>query len=517
MQEAAAAREPAGHTDRVEDFVAIVGGLAVLAIGCVVVRNGSVPAVERAVFHAINDLPEWLYPVAWPMQMFGVLVVGPLVAVVALVLRRWRLAAGAVLATVLKLVTERMVKAIVSRERPATSIGPDVELRGDVSASGESFVSGHAILVAALAGIITPYLPGRWKIVPWLFVLATMVGRTYVGAHNPLDVVCGVGLGIAVAGVLNLVLRPTSARRAGATALVAAMALTPSACGGSPADSASRTTLADSAITVGSFDFPESVILAEVYSQGLESAGFDVDRAFSLGPREFAAPALTSGLIEFLPEYAGTASEFHSGGDAEPTSDVAETHAELVDAISDRGVVALAPAPAQDTNTFVVTVETADRLGLETLGDLGTVSGSLVFGGPPECAQRLLCLPGLEEVYGVTFGEAVSLDAGGPLTVSALQSGQIDVGLMFSTDPTIAELGLVELVDNAGLQPAENITPLVHSSVFDEWGDQLVDVVDAISARLTTAEVRNLNDAAGDAGADVAAIAANWWTEVTSS
>ena len=385
MQGAAGAREPAGHTDRVEDFVAIVCGLAVLAIGCVIVRNGTVPGIERAVFHAINDLPDWLYPVAWPMQMFGVLVVGPLVAVVALVLRRWRLAAGAVLATVLKLVTERMVKAIVSRERPGTSIGSDVELRGDVSVSGESFVSGHAVLVAALAGIITPYLPGRWRIVPWLFVLATMVGRIYVGAHNPLDVVCGVGLGIAIAGLLNLVLRPTTARRAGATALVAAMALTPSACGGSPADSASRTTLADSAITVGSFDFPESVILAEVYSQGLEAAGFDVDRAFSLGPREFAAPALTSGLIEFLPEYAGTASEFHSGGDAEPTSDVAETHAELIDAISDRGVVALAPAPAQDTNTFVVTVETARRLGLETLDDLGAVSGSLVFGGPPEC------------------------------------------------------------------------------------------------------------------------------------
>ena len=259
------------------------------------------------------------------------------------------------------------------------------------------------------------------------------------------------------------------------------------------------------------------MVLAEVYSQGLEAAGFDVDRAFSLGPREFAAPALTSGLIEFLPEYAGTASEFHSSGDAEPTSDVAETHDELVAAISDRGLVALAPAPAQDTNTFVVTVETARRLGLETLGDLGAVAGSLVFGGPPECPQRLLCLTGLDEVYGVTFGEVVSLDAGGPLTVGALQGGQIDVGLMFSTDPTISELGLIELVDNAGLQPAENITPLVHSSVVDEWGDRFIDVVDAISARLTTAEVRNLNDAAGDAGADVAAIATNWWSEVTSS
>jgi osmoprotectant transport system substrate-binding protein len=502
---------------RVADVVAVGFGLAVLAIGFVIVRNGTVPDIERGAFRVINDLPDALYPVAWPMQMFGVLVVGPLVAVVALVLRRWRLAAGAVLATVLKLVSERMVKAIVSRERPGTSIGSDVELRGDVSVSGESFVSGHAVLVAALAGIITPYLPGRWRIVPWLFVLATMIGRIYVGAHNPLDVICGVALGVAIAGALNLVLRRTSARRTGSTALVAAMALTPSACGGSPADSASATTLADSAITVGSFDFVESVIVAEVYSQGLEAAGFDVDRAFSLGPREFAAPALTSGLIEFLPEYAGTASEFHSGGDAEPTNDVAETHEELVAAVGDRGVIALAPAPAQDTNTFVVTAETARRLDLETLGDLGAASGSLVFGGPAECPQRLLCLPGLDEVYGVTFGEVVSLDAGGPLTVSALQGGQIDVGLMFSTDPTIAELGLIELADTAGLQPAENITPLVHASVIDEWGDRLVDVVDAISARLTTADVRILNGAANQAGADVAAIATNWWSEVTSS
>ena len=128
-------------------------------------------------------------------------------------------------------------------------------------------------------------------------------------------------------------------------------------------------------ITVGSFDFTESVVLAEVYSQALEEAGFRVERAFDLGPREFVAPALDDGLIELLPEYAGTAAEFHSLGAAEPTDDVAATHAELQRAIAGRSFVALAPAPAQDVNTFVVTAATAERLDLATLSDLADVAG----------------------------------------------------------------------------------------------------------------------------------------------
>jgi undecaprenyl-diphosphatase len=130
---------------------------------------------------------------------------GPLVAVAALVARRPRLAIAAVLATVLKLVTERAVKAVVTRERPGTSIAPDIEVRGDVHLSGASFVSGHAALVAALAGVLTPYLPGRWKALPWAAVVAVMVGRVYVGAHNPLDVICGAALGVAIGSCLNLI------------------------------------------------------------------------------------------------------------------------------------------------------------------------------------------------------------------------------------------------------------------------------------------------------------------------
>lgn len=190
-----------------------VGGLAVLVVCGVVARNGTVGAEEASVFRAVNRLPDWLYPVVWPFQQLGNLVVALAVMVVtALALRRPRIAVLAVAAVVLKLGLERVVKTVVERQRPATSIG-DAVLRGDVQASGLSFVSGHATITAAAAGLLAPALPRRWKPVPWVVVAMNGMARVYVGAHNPLDVVGGVGLGLFIAGLLNAAVPPGTWRR----------------------------------------------------------------------------------------------------------------------------------------------------------------------------------------------------------------------------------------------------------------------------------------------------------------
>ncbi len=182
-----------------------LGGLLAFSAAAVVAHGGRVGPAERAVFRAVNGLPEWLSPPMVALQYLGTLVVGPLVAVAAAVLRRWRLAGAAAAATVLKLVAERLVKMVVHRQRPGTTV-PGAILRGDVPPRGFAFVSGHVVLVGALAAVVTPYLRGRWKVVPWIVVAAVGFGRVYLGAHDPLDVVGGLGLGFAIGGGLNLAL-----------------------------------------------------------------------------------------------------------------------------------------------------------------------------------------------------------------------------------------------------------------------------------------------------------------------
>jgi membrane-associated phospholipid phosphatase len=201
------------------DLTVLVVSLAVFAGCAVVAADGRVGSAERAVFHAINGLPEWLYRPMLVFQYLGVLAVPLVVAAGALALRRWRLAVALVLVVPLKLAAEKVPKQLVQRERPGATV-PDAILRG-VPHNGLSFVSGHAIITFAVAGLLALVLPRRWAVVA--FVLATLnaVARVYLGAHNPLDVVGGAAVGLGIAAVLDLLLdvgRDRRGSRGGRTA-----------------------------------------------------------------------------------------------------------------------------------------------------------------------------------------------------------------------------------------------------------------------------------------------------------
>lgn len=191
------------YVRRAVDLWLVLGGLCVLIICMFIVRSGEVDSVEEAVFRAINGLPDFLAAPMWLFQIPGILVFPLVVALAALILRRYRLAAAIALTVPTKLLLERrVVKVLVERQRPGTSLSEAI-LR-DASPSGLSFPSGHAILAFALAGLLAPYVGRVGKIVVYSVAALNALARIYLGAHNPLDVVGGAGLGIAIAGALNL-------------------------------------------------------------------------------------------------------------------------------------------------------------------------------------------------------------------------------------------------------------------------------------------------------------------------
>lgn len=298
------------------------------------------------------------------------------------------------------------------------------------------------------------------------------------------------------------------------TAALLALALLLSACGGDSGGGGEEADTEGGAtegaagedpgtVVVGSTNFTEQELVAEMYALVLEEAGVAVERRFQLGSREVVLPALQAGDIGLYPEYVGTALEFLNGGAGEATADTEATTELLREAFGD-DVTVLEPAEAQDKNTLVVTQETAEEHGLETTSDLQHVAGDMVLGGPPECPQRPLCLPGYEGTYGLEFAEFRALDAGGPLTVSALENGDIDVALMFTTQGIINANSWVSLEDDKGLQPAENVVPVLRSELAT---DEITSALDEVSAVLTTEALTELNkrvDVDGEAPADVA-------------
>jgi osmoprotectant transport system substrate-binding protein len=263
---------------------------------------------------------------------------------------------------------------------------------------------------------------------------------------------------------------------------------------------------------VASFAFTESSIVAELYSQALEAVGVPVRRAPGLGSREVVEPALEQGAIDVVPEYVGTALQFLAG-QATATGDLADPAAayrRLSDAFAPRGVTVLAPAAAQDRNGIAVTRTTADTYHLVRISDLAPVAGDLVFGGPPECPERPFCLVGLRVTYGLAFKSFRPLDPSGPQTVAALEGKEVDVGLLFTTSPSLATKDFVLLEDDRRLQPAENLVPVVRNEALGRHGDRLRQALDAVSAQLHTEDLIDLNRRVETDGSKPADAAREW-------
>jgi membrane-associated phospholipid phosphatase len=199
-------------------FRAIPGSLAlagviVLGLSAWGARADEIHPLEMRAFRAVNRLPGWLYAPLWLPMQFGNLVVGALAGLaVALLLRDWAVGIAVVVATVLKLVVERVIRRRMTafaavRQRPGTSEPGAILRGGDVPRAGASFPSGHVILAAAIAAVLSSALGPNLVWLPWLLALLVMLGRVYVGAHNPLDVTAGLGAGMLIGGVLDLLLR----------------------------------------------------------------------------------------------------------------------------------------------------------------------------------------------------------------------------------------------------------------------------------------------------------------------
>ena len=302
------------------------------------------------------------------------------------------------------------------------------------------------------------------------------------------------------------------ARRSVVAAAGLALAISCAACTGSSSNSppAPPGGVGHAVITVGSFDFPESVLLAYLYAGVLSARGFPVRVLPDLGARELVEPALMTGLIQLVPEYTGSALEFVSLGQAHATASVTATAATLARWMGARGIITARAAAAQDANAIVVTGATAARYRLHTISDLARAAPGLVFGGPPECPERPDCLPGLRQAYGLRFRAFAGLDAGGPLTRQALESGDIGVALLFTTDPAIQAHHLVELADNRGLQSAEDVVPVLRRVTADRYGAGLLAALDAVSARLSTAALAELDAQVELTGRDPRAVADSW-------
>lgn len=285
---------------------------------------------------------------------------------------------------------------------------------------------------------------------------------------------------------------PAGLRAATAAALLAAVTLILSGCGsskGALAPAGGGHTSSPASIAIGSANFPESALLADIYAGALKAKGVKVSTKLNIGGREVYIPALQDGSIDLVPEYTGVLLDYFTKNKVRPGSPTpAQIYTDLAGAVPS-ALAVLPKSPAQDVDTLAVTKATADKLHLTSMSDLAGHAKDLTIGAAPEWAGRQEGILGLKSVYGLTFKSFRRLDAGGPLTIGALKNGDIDVGNIFSTDSSLKTDHFVALTDPKHLFTAENIVPLIRKSKNNAT---VTATLNAVSAALTT---QNLTDA----------------------
>jgi len=245
---------------------------------------------------------------------------------------------------------------------------------------------------------------------------------------------------------------------------------------------------AKQSVTVGSANFPENALLAEIYAGALKAKGFDVSTKLNIGSREALFPAMKKGDLTVLPEYTGALLAYVSKGSS-PAKDTGEQVTALKEQLP-AGLTLLEPSEAQDQDTITCTKEVVDKYSLKTLEDLAKVSKDITMGGPPEMPSREgFGLKGLKRVYGIEFKKFQALDVAGPLTVAALKKGKVDCANLFSTQSAIAANGFISLEDPKGLVESEAVIPLIAK---DAATPEATDALNAVSAKLTTENLKEM-------------------------
>ena len=291
-------------------------------------------------------------------------------------------------------------------------------------------------------------------------------------------------------------------------ASMVALALVTTSCGSSGGTASS--TSPKGTVTIASFNFSESIILAHIYGGALKNKGYTVNYRDKLGNREIVEPALENGQIDLYAGYAATDLTFvekKQGVTADAGTDAQANVQRLNAVLSSKGVKALDPSPAVDQNAFAVTKAEADANHLVKLSDVSAVASGWTLGGPPECPQRPFCQQGLISTYGLHFKAFKALDAGGPLTYAAFKSGAINIGLVFSSDGGITANNLVVLEDDKHLQQADNIVPLIRTAVAN---GEVTALLNSIDAKLNTPDLTAMNKSADIDKLDPADLAATW-------